>query len=164
MPSLRQAQLLHATHYIDVLGAADDLYGKGGEALTRGLALFDLEWLNIQVGFDWAATNVEKDKATAQLCDDYPNAGVHVLALRQHPHVRIRWLEAALAAAQRLNNRSTEGAHLGNLGTAYETLGNPRHAIKYHEQALAIAREIHSRRGESNALGNLERFPYACTQ
>ena len=44
---------------------------------------------------------------------------------------------------------------MGNLGLAYDDLGDPRKAIEYHDQALKIARKIGDRRGEGAALGNL---------
>jgi len=149
------AQQKHAAHYETVLRATKELYKQGGEAITRGLALFDLEEKNIQAGQAWAEANAEKDDTAAQLCSDYPDAGAYVLNLRQHPRERIRWLESALAAARRLKRREAEGAHLGNLGLAYADLGETRKAIEYHEQALVIDREIGDRRGEGADLGNL---------
>ena len=145
----------HAAHYVDVLAQADALYRKGGDFIKPGLALFDLEWGNIQAGQAWAAAHAERDNETAGLCSRYPDAGSYCLVLRQHPREQIRWLEAALAAARRLKDRGAEGAHLGNLGLAYYSLGEYRRAIEYHEQYLAIAREIGDRRGEGIALGNL---------
>jgi tetratricopeptide (TPR) repeat protein len=156
------AQYRHAEHYKNVLSTADDLYKQGSENITRGLALFDLEWRNIQAGQAWAANNVRADlgdRETAaqvwQLCNDYPNAGVYVLDLRLHAREQIRWLEAALAAARLLKNRKREGVHLGNLGLAYSALGDVRRAIEFYEQVLTIMREIGNRRGEGNSLGNL---------
>jgi tetratricopeptide (TPR) repeat protein len=80
---------------------------------------------------------------------------VYVLNLRQHSRERIRWLEIGLAAAQRLQHRSSEVAMLGNLGTAYKNLRETRRAIQLHEQTLLIARAIGDRRGEGNDLWNL---------
>ena len=37
------AQKHHAGHYLQVMRAADALYTKGGDSVTQGLALFDLE-------------------------------------------------------------------------------------------------------------------------
>ncbi|HEV2177593.1 MAG TPA: tetratricopeptide repeat protein [Terriglobia bacterium] len=145
----------HAAYYADVLASADGLYLKGGEAIGRGLALFDLEWGNIQAGQAWAAARGPGDAEAAKLCSLYPDAGVYCLALRQHPRDRIRWVEDALAAARQLKNRGAEGAHLGNLGNSYDSLGEYRRAIEYHEQALTIAREIGDRQGEGAVLGNL---------
>jgi len=145
----------HAEHYKTLLHSANELYLKGGDAIQRGLALFDMEWGNIQAGQLWAQVNTEKNKAAAQLCSDYPNAGAHCLELRQHPRERIRWREAALAAARSLKDRAGEGVHLGNLGVAYYNLSEPRRAIEFYEQQLVITREIGDRRGEGAALGNL---------
>ena len=148
-------QQRHADHYKTVLGRVDKLYLQGSETLKQGLAMFDLEWRNIQAGQAWAASHAEKDSAVAELCSDYSHVGVYTLYLRQHPRDGIRWLEPALAAARKLKNRSSEGAALGNLGLAYADLGETRRAIEYYEQALIIDREIGDRRGEGAALGNL---------
>jgi tetratricopeptide (TPR) repeat protein len=150
-----EAHQRHAAHYKNVLSAADALYLKGGDSLMRGLALFDLEWTNIQAGQAWAAARAERDDAAARLCSKYPDAGTYCLDLRQHPRELIRWLEAALRAARRLKDRRMEGAHLGNLGLAYAALGEARRAIEFYEQRLVIAREIGDRRGEGADLGNL---------
>jgi tetratricopeptide (TPR) repeat protein len=150
------AQKRFAMFYKDVLKAADDLYLEGGESLLRGLALFDLEWGNILEGHAWVAAEAHAaDADLARLGMIYPVAGAYVLSLRQHLQERIRWLEIALATAQRLQHREGEGAALGNLGTAYADLGETRRAIQFFEQCLTIAREMGDRRGEGNALGNL---------
>ncbi len=149
------AQRRFALHYRTVLSACQSLYLEGNDSVLRGLALFDQEWGNIQCGQVWAEARIEKDSFAAQLCMDYPNAGVYVLELRQHPRERIRWLEAQLAAARQLKRRDGEGTALGNLGMAWSDLGGTRKAIEFFEQSLAIAREIGDRRGEGNALGNL---------
>jgi tetratricopeptide (TPR) repeat protein len=149
-------QKRHATHYKDVLAAADKLYREGGEALTRGLALFDLEWSNIQAGHDWIAAQViEADDDVARLGMSYPDAGLYLLYLRQPPRERIRWMEIALATAKRLKDRAGEGASLNNLGSAYAELGEPKRAIQFNEEALLIVRELGDRRSEGAALNNL---------
>ena len=145
----------HTEYYGGVLAKADDLYLKGGDSITNGLALFDLEWGNIQAGQAWAAAHSAEDPEAARLCSGYPGWGVYVPDLRLHPREQIRWCEAALAAARQLRDRGAEGSHLGNLGNAYNSLGEYRRAIDYHEKHLAIAREIVDRKGEGQALGNL---------
>jgi tetratricopeptide (TPR) repeat protein len=145
-----------ATHYKDVLTAADQLYLKGGEALLSGLALFDLEWGNIQEGHAWVAAQPDAaDEDVTRLGMSYPNAGIFILDLRQHARKRIHWLEIALAAARRLQERASEGAALGNLASAHAVLGEVRRAIQFFEQRLIIAREIGDRWGEGTVLGNL---------
>src|SRR3989442_1351125 len=155
------AQRRHAEHYKDVAAAADKLYQQGGEWLRKGLAQFDAEWGNIQGGQAWAATHAGEDDAAAVLCSAYPNAGAYCLRLRLHPRERIRWLEAALAAARQLKNRGAEGLHLGNLGNAYYALGESRRAIEFYEQGLQIAREIGDRPGEGRGLGKMGVAYYA---
>ena len=53
------------------------------------------------------------------------------------------------------DDRHGEGHALGNLGIAYATLGETRHAIEFFEQSLAIVREIGDRQGEAEASWNL---------
>jgi tetratricopeptide (TPR) repeat protein len=145
-----------ATHYKDVLAASKELYKEGGESLLRGLALFDLEWGNIQSGHAWVAAQADAaDADVDQLGIAYPDAGAHVLHLRQHSRERISWLDIALATARRLQDRAGEGVALGSLGLAYADLGETRRAIQFHEQALPILREIGDCRGEGAVLGNL---------
>jgi tetratricopeptide (TPR) repeat protein len=146
-----------ATHYKDALTAANELYLRGGESLLLGLVLLDLEWGNIQAGHTWVAAQADAaDADVARLGMTYP-AGAWVLDLRQHSREQIRWLEIALAAARRLQDRAGEGFALGNLGNACDNLGKTRRAIQFFEQALLIHREIGDRRGEGNDLGNLGR-------
>ena len=52
-------------------------------------------------------------------------------------------------------DRKVEAVSLGNLGSAYQSLGESRRAIEYQEQSLAITREIGDRNGEAHALQNL---------
>jgi tetratricopeptide (TPR) repeat protein len=150
-----EAVLLHARHYLDLLRSANGLYGKGGASVAGGLALFDLEWGNIQFGQAWAAAHAGKDRQIAQLCSDYPDYGTLVLFVRQHPREQIGWRKAAVEAARELKDRAAEGRHLGNLGLAYNSLGEYRRAIEYHEKSLAIKRETGDRVGEGQALINL---------
>jgi tetratricopeptide (TPR) repeat protein len=148
------AQKRHAAHYAAVIGVAQQLYSKGGDSLRAGLALFDLEWPNIQHGQAWAMAHMGKDEEAVKACNWY-GWQWDLLSLRFHPRDQIRWMEAGLAAARQLKDRQAEGAHLGNLGLAHADLGDARKAIEFYEQQLAIAREIGDRRGEGDTLGNL---------
>lgn len=149
------AQLCHAAHYCDELDKADTLYLQGGDALMQGLSLFDLEWQNIRAGQACAAAYAAKEKRAAELCNRYPVAGSYLLNLRQHPNESIEWSKPALVVARQLKRRWDESAHLSILGSAYDSLGEPRRAIEYHEQHLVIAREVSDHRGEGAALTNL---------
>lgn len=150
-----EAGLYHAQHYLNVLQRADDLYLDGGESLTRGLALLDVERENIEAGQTWAANRASGDDAAASLCSRYPNAGAHCLSQRQHGRERVRWREAALAAAVRIRDRGAERGHLGHLGMVYRTLGEYRRAIECYERHLQMARELNDSRGEEQDLANL---------
>ncbi|MGD8450390.1 MAG: tetratricopeptide repeat protein [Phycisphaerae bacterium] len=149
------AQQRHAAHYCGVAAATTKLYLGSAEGVTKGLALFDLEWPNIAAGFAWAQAHAVTDDAAARLCSDYPDAGTYCLDLRQHPREKIAWREAALSAARRLADKRAESVHLGNLGVAHADFGEPRRAIELYEQQLTIKQEIGDRRGEGNALGCL---------
>jgi tetratricopeptide (TPR) repeat protein len=146
------AKLRHCEHFRNVLSFAIDLYVKGN--VLGGLGIFDLERMNIESAWEWAERNLSESNEAASICSsflDWP----YLLDLRLHPQDLISWMETALAAARRLNDRSMEGVHLGNLGNAYAYLGEIRKAIEHYEQALAIAREIGYRRNEGVWLGNL---------
>lgn len=147
------AQIRFATYYKEVLAVANRLYLQGGETLLRGLALFDLEWTNIQAGHAWVA--VQSDADVASLAIQYPDAGRYVLYLRQHSREQIRWLEIALAAARRLEHRTAELAMLNNLANAYADLGETGAAIKLYEQALLIVRMLGDRGREAAIVGSL---------
>ena len=53
------------------------------------------------------------------------------------------------------DSRQGEAAALGNLGLAYDALGEYAQAIDFYQQQLDIARQIGQRLGEANSLGNL---------
>lgn len=146
----------YARHYANVLAVAHELYLQGGEALGRGLALFDLEWSNIEKGHAWvAAQGFEADEEIAWLGLTYPDAGPYVLHLRLHAREFIRWLEIAVSSARRLTHREGEGIALSNLGNAYRNVGETELAIQFFEEALIIARERDDLKNEGITLNNL---------
>jgi tetratricopeptide (TPR) repeat protein len=142
----------HAAHFQSLLHEADALYEQGREFLKQGLDLVDLEWHNIQAGQIWAAGHIEDDRMACELCNSFPDAGRYVLDLRQHPRERIRWSEAALAAAQVLKRRKAAAKHLITLGDSYADLSEVQHAIECYEQALALVQGGKDQRGEAAAL------------
>jgi tetratricopeptide (TPR) repeat protein len=144
----------YALRYLNILKKANEIYIGGKGNILLGLELFDREWSNIQAAQIWAEKNAKGNNKVAVLCDSYAG-NASLLALRLHPHSLIRWHNASLNAAKQLKKRSSEGAHLGNLGLVYDDLGETRKAIKYHEQALAIHRDIGDKQGESANLGNI---------
>jgi len=147
------AQLRYAAHYKDLLEQTDELYLDGQH--LAAFALFDREWPNIEAGQAWAAAYITEDEQAAELCNDYPDAGAYLLAVRLPAQENMRWLKSALSAARKLNRRDTEALHLGNLGLVYMELGEPKQAIGFYKQGLQISRETQDRRAEGNLLGNL---------
>ncbi|MGH9803431.1 MAG: ATP-binding protein [Blastocatellia bacterium] len=142
----------HAAHYQSVLHETDALYEQGGEFLTQGLELVDLEWLNVQTAQTWAATKFESNQMACDLCNSFPDAGKYVLSLRQHPRERIRWSEAALSASKKMKRRKSVSKHLIALGDSYSDLSEVHHALDCYQQALEIARETKNRRAEADAM------------
>jgi len=67
----------------------------------------------------------------------------------------IDYYEQTLVIQRQIGGRRGEGNALGNLGNAYNMLGQVEKAIDYYKQALVILREIGDRRGEGSALCNL---------
>lgn len=149
------AKKAHAFYFLNLLSQTCALYEKGSEHLMRGLALFDLERINIEAGQKWAASMIDNDETATRLSMRYYNYGVYVLSLRLHPRERIGWLETALKAARQLEDKDNESATLCNLGNAYWHLGAYRKAIEFYEQYLEIAREIGDRLEKGKVLGNL---------
>ena len=54
-----------------------------------------------------------------------------------------------------IDDRAGEGGAYGNLGNAYDSLGDFRKAIEYHKKHLKIAIEIGDRAGEGRTYGSL---------
>ena len=54
-----------------------------------------------------------------------------------------------------MGDRAGEGISYGNLGNAYDSLGDFKKAIEYHERHLKIAKEVGDRAGEGISYGNL---------
>ncbi len=148
------ARLRHAKYYQNVLWAANNLFLLGNDSLSIGLRLFDINWIGIQAGQKWASENKSMNNEIAKICSNFSEAG-SILGLRLYPLENSNWLEAALASARQINDRTAEGDHLSNLGLAYFDRGESRKSIEYYEQALKISREIGDRQGEGNNLDNL---------
>jgi tetratricopeptide (TPR) repeat protein len=142
-------------HSATLLARANELYLEGGEAVGRGLALFDAQRLNMESGWAWASAHAEQDERADQLCARFPIVGSDILDIRQAPRDRIRWLQAPLAAARRLKDRNAEAVLLRDAGTAHYNMGDMERAIEYHTQALTVARETGDRITEERALSGL---------
>ena len=85
--------------------------------------------------------------------DDYGQE----LAYKSHINSKeeIKYHNQQLSIAKELGDRAREGRAYGNLGNAYQSLGDFKQAVKYHNQDLSIAKELGDRAGEGSAYGNL---------
>jgi len=155
MLKVYQAQLRAANYYLAVLREAGGLYDQGAESLKQGLGLSIREWSNITTRQLWVEENSSEDEQVAKLCSEFPDAAPHLLDLRQHPRERIRWLQAALSAAQRLKDNAAEGRHLNSLGLAYLHLGEVNSAIEFFNASLDILSKIGDGRAQGEVLSNL---------
>lgn len=136
----------HAFHYLDVAQNIAALYEQKGNS---GLALFEMEWLNLQAGHTWTTEHSEADA-----CMQYADSLKQLLHLRRSPQEQIKWMGSAVAASRQVGRRMKEGRYLCDLGTAY-SLNQPQQAIEYYEQAIEIAVESTDLIGRGNALGGL---------
>ncbi|HSE23018.1 MAG TPA: tetratricopeptide repeat protein [Pyrinomonadaceae bacterium] len=155
MVKLHQAQLRTAGYYLTVLRTAGELYDQGGEALMRGLNLFEVEWVNIEAGQRWSEVHSVDSEQVAMVCSSFPDAAPRLLDLRQRPRDRIRWLEAALNAAQQLDDQIAVGRHLNFLGLAYSHLGELVRAIELFKASLEIYQLRQDRRAQGELLTNI---------
>ena len=67
----------------------------------------------------------------------------------------IKYHQRRLKFAKQIGDRAGEGGANGNLGNAYESLGDYQKAIEYHEKRLKIAKTLGDRVGKGRAYGNL---------
>ena len=60
-----------------------------------------------------------------------------------------------LTISKEVGSRAGEGQAYGNLGTAYDEMGDHSKEIECYAQRVAIAKEVGDRTGEGRAYGNL---------
>jgi len=141
----------HCGYYLLLLEDINKLF-ISGEATTRGLSLFDLEWSNIRAGQSWAVEHAHERRGAALACSDYPNAGANLLHLRLSTRDYVGWLRAAISAARSIGLSEVEGKNLFHLGNAYDDLGDALSAMMCYEQSLTIFRKTDEPRCEAAAL------------
>ena len=62
-----------------------------------------------------------------------------------------------LKIAKEVGDKHGEGGAYGDLGIAYDSLGDFKKAIEYHKLYLKIAKDVGDKHGEGNAYGNLSK-------
>jgi tetratricopeptide (TPR) repeat protein len=63
--------------------------------------------------------------------------------------------QQSLEIQREIGDKCGEADSLGNLGNAYDSLGEYQRAIDFYQQSLEIQREIGDKYGEATSLGNL---------
>jgi len=166
VPDLKTAAFRHAAHYLQVLDRLNDAFIQDGGNQAKILVQFDAELENARLAQHWlfqtsqtlSAEEIEGDRfnhAIVDLCNAYPDAAAYLLNAHLPPEERLRWVEQALSASQKLGNDRTSQAHLGNLGLAYSQQGELHQALSCFEQALALAEKLGDEAHQSAWLGDL---------
>ena len=148
-------------HYADLARFLDSCLDPGqrqaaeqaGEPLPsmpKALAKFEAERLSL-LAVVGMAVNRGWDEQVVQLSESMGESLMFLRYLGDLPAVRQAWL----AAARRLEDTSSEGKALDDLGRAYRRLRRFDEAIGCYEQSLAIFRETGDRYGEGRTLKNL---------
>ena len=139
---------------VQIAQEIDHEYSVNGGRMLESLVRFDVERPHIDAARTWAITHTETSEGDRLILA--MAATTHLAELRfDVRRERLPLLESALAAAQRLGQRSAEGQLLLSLGRAIFDLGATGRAIAYWEQALNIFRELDDRHNEGLMLGNL---------
>jgi tetratricopeptide (TPR) repeat protein len=165
MGTYKEATLMLAARYVELLSELNDKYLSGGDHQLEAIYRFDLEYLNLSsirqkiANLAMTITAVDSDSEAdyfiLDTCNTLVNIGAHLINQRLSLQERILWLKDALSASRILKIDSTTQAHLGNLGLAYYELGDTDIAIKYLTEALTIASQIKDLIHQGAWLGNL---------
>ncbi len=154
MSNKKEAYLRHSQYYLKVLDKADSLYKQGGDNFFNAIQEFDLNWSNINLGFNRCSSNLE-EMNLALLCKDYPDVGAHLLQIRLNAEERIKWRNKSLKAARFANDLRKQASHLVCIGNAYDEMGNTKEAINYYLKATEINQDFEDDSSYINALCNL---------
>ena len=100
---------------------------------------------------------LEKDMSIIKKCDLADEGNDKLYFPLDGFRKALEYHEKRFKIAIEIGDRAGEGQAYGNLGVAYDSLGDFRRPmpIAYHEKDLKIAIEIGDRAGEGGAYGNL---------
>lgn len=123
---------------------------------VKALALLDRDKATIEAAQAWAVENWEEDMTSgfSELANStlwFPNN--NLLTLRLHNNTRFEWLEASLAAAERVGSPSDKAMVLGNLGWVARHIGRFDLAKDILEKQIVMHRELNEKLGQ--AIGEL---------
>lgn len=149
------AEKRHATEFMNILESAYNLVEKGGKEGIKGFRLFDLELENIQAGMEWSRKHCAQDKDAARVCSAYTENGASMINKRLSPSECVQWFEAALLAANQLEDKEAERKHLLNLGKQYVLMNESQKAIETLQSVLAFCKRDGDVEGQDTALEQL---------
>ncbi len=153
-PEKENTYLRYLRHYRDLWFGAERLFTQGGDDVERGLLLFDADYAHIKNAYQWGIENADTHPDVSPILKEIPDF-VYLARTRLHFNQQVQWFATFFKAAQKLGDRQNQNKSLGNLGAAYDALGEWHKGIDCYEQALEIAREIGDRQRQGFWLGNI---------
>ncbi|MCC7209524.1 MAG: tetratricopeptide repeat protein, partial [Anaerolineae bacterium] len=148
----RTARLRLGDHYLRSLRSAALVFQRGQESVGAALGSFDRDLAQISQWLDWSASLAANNPDVARLFLKLALAGLDILAIRQHPQERIRWLESALSISRQLGDEKSARVFLFYLFLAHAQLGALDAAEGCARQLYESARAARDRLFEGRAL------------
>jgi len=144
--SLRASRLTNAFTQHDLLNRAADYFAQARKPRAEWKKLDDLTAQLAE--FELRCAAGDYDTAANVLTE----IAIQYLHLWGHYRLMIQMHEGLLG---NINDTLLNFGNLGNLGSAYYSIGQIEQAIKYYEQSLLLTRDYKNRYSEGAALGNL---------
>jgi len=148
------AQLRHLNHYQVVWFNAEYLYSKGSENIANGLELFQSESRHFETAYEWASKTSSATMQITPLLAKTPSS-LRLIHIKVHPNKRLEWFQAALSAAEKMEDLNSQNLLLGNIGTTFDDIAEFQKAIPYYEQAIEISKQLGDQEKEGFWLGNM---------
>jgi tetratricopeptide (TPR) repeat protein len=158
-----QAVKAHSKHYSVILARAA-LFDRDEsvEAWALGLAtrvyaqiIYNSEWDDIRVGYEWAHSRILADKDAAIICSDYAIAGVSLHRRRKDLETLKRWLDTGLQAARVVDDRQRQIALLLARSMLYWEQKDFREAHLLAEECQNLSSQTGNTRMERDAFAIL---------
>lgn len=132
----------HSMLYLWDCKSANESYLSGGEGIINALHWFDLERVNIEAGFSFCNGSASQSDSAALACIEYTMGTERCRELRQTPTQQLRWLNAAMAAADRLQQHRTLALLMGNIGRVMTMMGQYECALEMHRRLRETAADL----------------------
>lgn len=143
------AERRFAEHYMKVLPIANDAH------LVEGLAVYDLEIVNMDAGRSWTERYSATDADVAKLYCRYALNGAGLYRYRLSPSERVLLYQRCLEITQKMNWREDEANAKLNLGEALATMGEGNLSWVICQEAGATFAQCGNERGWAAAMGRI---------